>query len=1008
MTGPTVRARLLGAFDVAVDGIAVERPAFERPSGQRLLKLLLALPAHRIRREEAAELLWPEADPERSGANLRKAIHFARRALESVSGAGAGLLNADGEWLRISPDVALEIDLDQLGIALDTLERADGSVDDHELRSALQALGRLGGEELLPEDPYEEWLVAQRERLRQRTQAGLVAGARLARRLGDRTLAFELIERALIADPADEQAHLLAIDLHLDADHLHGARRQLRAAEMAVAEAFGVAPSPELSGRIEAAAGRRAASPSVTDVEQPIIGRRLELEAVEVALDRVAAGAAAAVLVHGPAGIGKSRILRDLVQSTRASGWRVVATRGIEAAPDTAFSELGRAFVGACGGHLPEDLAEPARSALLTIAPELAERPGVTFASDAALVGALVGVVLRLAADGPTVIAIDDVQWLDELSLQLLDRVAVSVRERPVLLLLTRRDEPGMLTGALGTLIDDIRLEGGLDIALGPLGPREVRVLVERDLAGGRLDDDLAAAIESLSGGAPLFALELVRGAREIGAIELHEGRWRLQAGASLAIPESVARLVEGRIARLPSSARTILGTAAELGDDVAFDELVAATGADPGDVLDALDAAIDAGVLMDAGGRYRFGHPLFRAGIRRGVASRARAELHQRIAVALARGVDPADRVAIEGAGGGIDVVAVAANASSAAELGRADALPFAVGFGLAAGALQARLFDLPTAARTLERALATWFRLDPQTRARYPASEGRIALGWARHGAGDERAAAEAFRAAATIGRDDGERARAYLAAAWMPYQHGRFDRADEILREGLARVSEPVAVATLQSDRGWILDRLNCGAEALPILEKAVGVLEFAGTPDVLARTLDRYGVVASEQIRPEVGAPILERALQLAIEVGDTRLEATARMHFAGCIADLGQLERAGAELDRAIELTRFSGDRYIEAVCQWNAANVEDARGRFSEAIARRRRELEILAELGGNPQNEAMANVHIALLEGHLGNPAGAAEAAQLARDIAGHARIEGLIERVEKTLAPT
>jgi DNA-binding SARP family transcriptional activator len=1006
MTGPTVRARLLGAFEVTIDGIAVDRAAFERPSGLRLLKLLLTLPAHRVRREEAAELLWPEADPDRSGANLRKAIHFARRALEGSGPGAGGLVVADGDWLRLGPAATFDIDLDELDAALDRLEHVDDAADARDPRDSLAALARLGREDLLPEDPYEEWLVALRERLRQRTQSGLVAGGWLARRLGDRRLAFELVDRALAMDPADEQAHRLAIELHLDADHLHAARRQLRACELAVAEAFGVQPNPDLGKLIEVAATRRAAAPLAPAAELPIIGRRLELEAIEVALDRVAAGTGAAALVHGPAGIGKTRVLRDMVQSARASGWRVVEARGLEAAPDTAFAELGRAFVAALGGALPADLREPWRSAIATVVPDLAERPTLTFASDAALVAGLVGVALRIAADGPTTIAVDDVQWLDGPSLLLLDRIVAATPGQALLLLLALRDEPGRPEPALATLIDDVRRAGGPDVALGPLAPREVRVLVERELAGAHLDDGLAASIAGLSGGAPLFALELFRGARDIGTIEQRDGRWRLRPGASLSIPESVARLVERRVARVPAGPRAILGTAAELGDAVGFEELVAATGTGGGEILDALDAAIAAGILVESGGRYRFGHPLFRAAIRRGVAARARGDLHQRVATTLARGVDPTDRAAIEQAGAGIDLVAVAANAASAVELGRAEATPLAVGFGLAAGSRQARLFDLVAAAETIERALRAWFRLEAGERARYPASEGQIELGWARHGLGDERAAAEAFRAAAMLGRDDAERVRAYAAAAWMPYQHGRFDRADEILREGLQHVTDRVAIATLESERGWILGRLDRGVEALPILEAAVATLEDAALPGVLARALDRYGVVASESVRMELGPPILERALRLAIEVVDTRLEATIRMHLGGCLGQLGEVDRASRELERAIELTHFSGDRYIEAVCEWNAAQVEQARRRFPAAIAHRRRELEILAQIGGNPQNEAMAHAHLTHMLRRVGDDDGAATEAQAARDIARHAGIDGLAERIEQHLA--
>ncbi len=958
MDTTNVRARLLGSFELTVDGRPVPRTAFERPSGLRLLKLLLATPDHRLRRESAAELLWPEADPERSGANLRKAVHFARRAVAGADdGPGQEFVAGDGEWLSLGR-AELDIDVDHLGWALGLVERAPSARDgESTLRQALEALTRLGGEELLPEDPYEEWLIPLRERLRQRTSAGLVAGARLGRELADHGLAFALVERALVMDGADEGAHEVAIALHLDADHLHAARRQLQACALAMAEAYGVEPSPRLGAMIEAAASHRTIARTTVDPEPPIVGRRAELEAVDVALDRVAAGGSAAALLHGAAGIGKTRVFRELVHQARASSWRVVEGRGLEAAPDTAFAELGRALMAAFGGELPGHLAEPGRSALLTVVPDPEARPALTFSSDTALIEGLLAVIVRLARDGPTVVAIDDIQWLDAPSLNLLDRAMHAIRDLPLLLLITLRTEPALLGGAVGQLIDDVRRLGGVDVAVGPLGPREIRVLIERDLGGERLDDEPAALIARQSAGAPLFALELFRSARELGSVEAHAGRWRLSPGtADLAVPPSVARLVEGRVSRLEPESRAILATAAELGDDVGFEELVAATGAQPGDILDALDLAIGSGVIVEARGRYRFGHPLFRAALRQGLTGRMRGDLHLRIMHALARGVDPLDRAAIEAAGHALDLVAIGAHSAEAVDLGRVEAIPFAVGIGLAAGARQARVFDFEAATRTLERALAIWFRLPPSERDQYPAGRGRMELGWARHGAGDERGAAEAFRAAAVLAKDDAERARAYAAEAWMPYQHGRFDRADEILLVGLEHVVEPVAVATLESDRGWILGRLDRGTEGLPILERAVAVLEGAAPPDVVARALDRYGVTLGDESGPELGVPILERALHLSIEAADTRLEATIRMHLGGCLRDLGDLDGAMAQLDRAIELTRFSGDRYIEAVSEWNAATVEQRRGRFAEAISRRRRELAILGRPSGPAQ----------------------------------------------------
>ena len=87
-------ARLLGGFELTVDGAALRVDSFERPTGLRLLKLLLATPGHHIRREAAADALWPEADADTSRASLRKALHFARKAL-----AAAGVAEETGARL---------------------------------------------------------------------------------------------------------------------------------------------------------------------------------------------------------------------------------------------------------------------------------------------------------------------------------------------------------------------------------------------------------------------------------------------------------------------------------------------------------------------------------------------------------------------------------------------------------------------------------------------------------------------------------------------------------------------------------------------------------------------------------------------------------------------------------------------------------------------------------------------------------------------------------------------
>ena len=292
----TLQAELLGRFSLRVHGAAVPAAAFERPSGLRLVKLLLATPGHRIRREAAAEALWPEADSVRSGANLRKAICFARRALIDA-GAPDGAIVTDGPAVAIHDAVAVEVDTDRLRAAvfaaLDA-RVAHRAPDPHHLAD----LAELAGRDLLPDEPDEEWLLPLRERLHHAVVDALVFAAEHARATGHAGLATQLVARLLEHEPADETGHRLAIELHLDAGRVDAARRQLFLCARAMADFYDVAPSGELHALIASAErdGARARA-ATTDAS---IGRLL-VDALAEAIAAVASPIGApAVLAPRP------------------------------------------------------------------------------------------------------------------------------------------------------------------------------------------------------------------------------------------------------------------------------------------------------------------------------------------------------------------------------------------------------------------------------------------------------------------------------------------------------------------------------------------------------------------------------------------------------------------------------------------------------------------------------------------------------------------------------------
>jgi DNA-binding SARP family transcriptional activator/tetratricopeptide (TPR) repeat protein len=1022
MAAVRVRARLLGAFDLEVDGRTLDRAAFERPSGLRLIKLLLATPDHRIRRESAAELLWPEADPERSAGNLRKAAHFARRGLAALAGDDA-VLTSEGDWLRLARGLDLDVDADRLGAAIERVER--GQVPEMAAtplgaagpEDPLEVLARLGGTELLPDDPYEEWLLPIRERLRQRVQAVLVRAVSEARLRGNVDLAARLVDRALALDPADELAHQAAIEMHLEAGRLHAARRQLLACRRAMQEAYGVEPSSDLVALIDSAAAGRARVPAAGMNEPDIVGRRVELEGAEAALDLVAAGRLGALLMRGPAGIGKTRLLRELVRSVTAAGWNVAEIRGLELTADTAYASLGSALSMLLDPHVVATWPEPARSATLTIAPALLTAlresttggadgvPLLAFATDTGLRAGLLEALRRASADRPLALAVDDVQWLDAATVSLLG-VLLSLEASAILLVVTLRDEPDPVEPESRRFLDGL-VRSGTELRVGPLGRREIRLILERELEGTPLAADVADAIADLAGGTPLYALELLREAREAGSIALRDGQWRMSGtGTSLSVPAGVRRVVEDRTSRLPSATQATLGVAAQLGDEVTYDLLVAASGADPEDVLEALDAGLGVGLLVEHGGRYRFGHPLFRAALRREVPRRARALLHTRIALALARGVEPTDQDAVNAAiASGADALGVAGHAADAVDLGAVDLLPLAVGFGLAAGARQADLFDYAAAVATLRRALGLWYRLPASSRGPFPASESHHRLGLALKALGDHPAAEAAFKAEVATSADDMGRARGYAAISWLPYEHGRFDRSAAILTTAIANLHDPVAKAFLESGLGWILGRRGDWRSAHDLLARAVEVLEPLAPPDLLARSLDRLAVAIRDTGAARRSIPVFERALGLTVESANVHEEAMVRMHLASALRTTGDLEAARSNLERSLFLCRLTGDRYIEAVTTWILAEVEDTGGRYAEAIGLRRAELEILGSIGGNPQNQAMAHAHVAHLARRLGDAALAETEAEAARAVAAHAGVEHLPALIERAL---
>jgi DNA-binding SARP family transcriptional activator len=222
---------VLGRFEVAVDGQAVPVNAWRSRRAADVVKILALAPGSAMHREQVMAALWPELGSDAAAANLRKAVHYARRAIgdEEVIRSESGVLT-----------LRADVDATRFLAAADT---ADTAGDPEQCQHA----AALYTGELLPADRYEEWLEEPRRRMRERYLA-LLRGARQW-------------DRVLAHDPTDELAHRELMRAHLLAGRRRDAIRQFERLRAALREHIGVGPDRETIALYEQVLAAEGAPP---------------------------------------------------------------------------------------------------------------------------------------------------------------------------------------------------------------------------------------------------------------------------------------------------------------------------------------------------------------------------------------------------------------------------------------------------------------------------------------------------------------------------------------------------------------------------------------------------------------------------------------------------------------------------------------------------------------------------------------------------------------------------
>ena len=429
---------------------------------------------------------------------------------------------------------------------------------------------------------------------------------------------------------------------------------------------------------------------------ETFVGRAAELEALQRELARAAAGEGRVALLVGEPGVGKTRLAREFAAHAIARGAIALWGAAYESwtPPYGPWTQALTPYLEERGGELPADSA-----VLAAVVPRL--REAHSEAAPAPSLGSrdeqfrLHDAVSRLLADAErtVVLVLDDLQWADRASLELV--LAVSRSAAGVLVVAPLRDEEG--SKALADCLAELTRERrALRLEIARLDAEESGLLLQR-LLGEPVPASLASAIFEQTQGNAFFIEELAQHARGSPS-----GEW--------AVPDTIRLAVGAHVRRLSPEAARLLGVASVFTRPFAFGALQALAELPEDTVLDALDEALAARLLRIARSEaesYEFGHDLVRQSIYEELNPSRRARLHRRAAQAL------------EQLGGGSDLETAA---ELAAQYHRSSSLPGAahgVGYALTAAAEAAGRYAFAEAAQLLRMARDLSGELDPGRRA-------------------------------------------------------------------------------------------------------------------------------------------------------------------------------------------------------------------------------------------------------------------------------------------------
>lgn len=688
-----------------------------------------------------------------------------------------------------------------------------------------------------------------------------------------------------------------------------------------------------------------------------LIGRHAPLNAGAAALARAQSAQGSTLLISGEAGIGKSRVVRALVDQARTDGFVTLTGACFEADrahPYAPILDLVRVLAAITSPALAAHYFAPAANDLVTLFPELQSifvdatvRETLGPEEDRRRLYQSFGESIRsLAQVQPLLLVIEDVHWSDDATLDLLLHIARGLAAQRITLVLTfRSDEVGPRLTRL--LADLDRARCAADIPIRSLAVPEVAAMLTA-IFGSEviLESAFVQGLHELTEGNPFFVEEMLKAMMVVGDISRTDGIWRARPLEHIRVPRTASEAVGRRLAGLSNAARRVASVAAVAGRRFDFQLLQSLTQHADAELFVLVKELISAQLVVEeSADRFAFRHALTRETMRAQLLTRERIALHAAIGASLEARYDERVRDMDD---------------DLSYHMFESGAWAAAVRYATRAADHAWTLCAPREALLHLERAVAA----NTHVNAVAPADL-LIRRGRAHETLGSFQQAHDDFTAAFDTARHSAERNVAWVAlhALGMLWAARDYERAGKYRRDALAlarSLDDATLIArSLNRIGNWYVNREQPNA-GIPYHDEALGIFERADDRRGVAETVDLLAMAHHIAGAESAAGELYERAVLLFTALEDRRGLANALAVLGVCgpshHASAGPVHVSvhAAELlvhERAVRLASEISWRAGEAFARYLLADCLTWRGEYDRAFRLANESLTIATEL---------------------------------------------------------